>query len=691
MKIKSKYFDRELSWLSFNYRVLQEAKDKTVPLYDRIKFLAIYSSNLDEFFKVRIATLRSLLTLKQKSKKTLEFNPQELLKNILFTVKEHQDEFGRIFKNEILPELKDNKINLIDNKQLNISQSEYLNNYFEENIRQHIQPFLLVKNKIAPFLKNNNLYLVVVLNSKNKNEKDSKRLINKYAIVEIPAYYLPRFVEIPDNRDEKFIIFLDDIIRFKLASIFEGYKVIDCYSIKLTRDAELYIEDEFTGDLLTKILSSIKKRNTGLPSSFLYDESMPKRILKYLKETFHLNKDDLSEGGKYHNFSDFFAFPNPSGNRLIYPNQIPLRDIGLSKAKNIFNAITGKDYLFHFPYQSFDHVLEFINTAAEDPNVTTIKMTQYRVAKDSQVLRALIKAAKSAKNVIVFVEVKARFDEEANIFWGEEMKKMGIDVYYSLPGIKVHSKILMVTRKEGEELKNYCFLGTGNFNEKTAKIYSDIGLLTANNNLTDEVDEVFNFLIKRKTNSDFKYLLVAKFNMRKYFIQLIDNEISIAQNGGKGKIILKMNSLEDRKMIDKLYEASEAGVKVFLIIRGICCLIPGIKGMSKNIQVISIVDRYLEHARIFLFNNGGNPIIYCGSADWMRRNLSRRIEVVFPIYDDVLKNEIKGILNIQMNDNVKTRIIDKNQKNIYKKNESSLVRSQFAIYNYLDNRNLFRN
>ena len=268
---------------------------------------------------------------------------------------------------------------------------------------------------------------------------------------------------------------------------------------------------------------------------------------------------------------------------------------------------------------------------------------------------------------------------------------MGIDVYYSLPGIKVHSKILMVTRKEGEELKNYCFLGTGNFNEKTAKIYSDIGLLTANNNLTDEVDEVFNFLIKRKTNSNFKISLVAKFNMRKYFIQLIDNEISIAQNGGKGKIILKMNSLEDRKMIDKLYEASEAGVKVFLIIRGICCFNSWYKRYEQKHSVISIVDRYFEHARIFLFNNGGNPIIYCGSADWMRRNLSRRIEVVFPIYDDVLKNEIKGILNIQMNDNVKTRIIDKNQKNIYKKNESSLVRSQFAIYNYLDNRNLFRN
>ncbi|MEO8398646.1 MAG: polyphosphate kinase 1 [Ignavibacteriaceae bacterium] len=684
MKKTPKYFDRELSWLSFNYRVLQEAKDKSVPLYERIKFLAIYSSNLDEFFKVRVATLRSLLVLKQKSKEQLEFDPQKLLKEILSTVKKQQREFGEIFRNEIIPGLKKNKINLINSTQLNSEQLEYLDNYFEENIRQHIQPFLLIKNKIIPFLKNKNLYLIVVLSSKYQSGEESKRAVHKYALIEIPSSYLPRFIEIPNDGDEKYIIFLDDIIRSKLESIFEAYNVADCYSIKLTRDAELYIEDDFTGDLLTKILSGIKKRNTGLPSRFLYDENMPKRILKYLKGTFRLNKDDLSEGGKYHNFSDFFSFPNPVGSKLEYPKQPPLRDKELSKNINIFDAISIKDYLLHFPYQSFDHVLEFIKSASEDPNVTTIKMTQYRVAKDSEVLKALIKAAQSAKNVIVFVEVKARFDEEANISWGEEMKKKGIDVYYSLPGIKIHSKLLIVTRKEGEEYKNYCFFGTGNFNENTAKIYSDIGLLTANKNLTDEAEGVFNYLIKRKIDSE----LVARFNMREYFIQLIDNEISISKSGGKGKIILKMNSLEDRKMINKLYEASEMGVKIFIIVRGICCLIPGIKGLGKNIQVYSIIDKYLEHARIFLFNNSGNPLIYCGSADWMRRNLSNRIEVVFPVYDKLIKKEIEEILNIQMNDNVKARIIDKDQENNYKKNNGDEeIRSQFAMYDYFLKKN----
>ncbi|MCB9207501.1 MAG: polyphosphate kinase 1 [Ignavibacteriales bacterium] len=683
MKVKQKYFDRELSWLSFNYRVLQEAKDKTVPLYERIKFLAIYSSNLDEFFKVRVATLRSLLVLKQKSKEQLKFDPKELLKNILATVKQHQREFGEIFRNEIIPGLKENKINLIDNSQLNKNQSEYLDKFFEENIRQHIQPFLLIKNKITPFLKNKYLYFVVRLSNKNDSSALPKRIVYKYAIIEIPSNYLPRFIEIPNDGNEKFIIFLDDIIRYKLESIFEAYNVIDCYSIKLTRDAELYIEDEFSGDLVSKILAGIKKRNTGLPSRFLYDENMPKEILSYLKSSFRLNKEDLSEGGKYHNFSDFFSFPNPIEIELEYPKQVPLRNKELVKNKNIFEAISEKDYLLHFPYQSFDHVLEFVNSAAEDPDVTTIKMTQYRVAKDSRVLHALINAAQKAKNVIVFVEVKARFDEHANISWGEEMKKMGIDVYYSLPGFKVHSKLLMVTRNEEEQLRNYCFFGTGNFNENTAKIYSDIGLLTANKNLTDEVEKVFDFLIRGNSNVKFEHLLVAKFNMRKRFMELIDNEITIAKTGGKAKIILKMNSLEDKKMINKLYEASESGVKIYIILRGICCLIPGVKGMSKNIKVYSIIDKYLEHARIFLFNNAGSPITYCGSADWMRRNLSKRIEVVFPIYDEKMKKEIIEILEIQMKDNVKARIIDKKQINKYKKNnDNEIVRSQFATYDY---------
>jgi len=686
IKTIPKYFDRELSWLSFNYRVLQEAKDKSVPLFERIKFLAIFSSNLDEFFRVRVATLRSLLLLKKKSLEQLKFNPQELLKQIHSSVKLHQIEMGEIFRNQVIPGLNENNIFLLDNTQLNKKQSAFVNNYFEENIQHHIQPLLLIKNKITPFLKNKRLYIVVRLSSKSdkKNEKKTKRVVYKYALVEIPSDYLPRFVEIPSTDKKRYIIFLDDIIRYKMDKIFEAYKIVDCYSIKLTRDAELYIEDEFSGDLQSKILSGIKKRNTGIPSRFLFDEKMPKSLLSYLKEAFHLKKEDLYEGGRYHNFSDFFSFPTPSGNELEYPKQSPLRQKELNKQKSIFQAISEKDYYFYFPFHSFNHILEFINEAAEDPNVTTIKMTQYRVAKDSLILKALIKAAKSGKNVIVFVELKARFDEEANIAWSDEMQKAGVDIYYSIPGIKVHSKLLLVTRKEGEEYKNYSYLGTGNFNENTAKIYSDIGLLTSNKELTDELEHVFEFLVGRISDYNFEHLLVARFNMRKAFTRLIDKEISIAQGGGKGKIILKMNSLEDRKMIDKLYEASQKGVKIVLIIRGICCLIPGIKGMSENIHVYSIVDKYLEHARIFVFHNDGNPLIYSGSADWMRRNLSKRIEVIFPIYNNDIKNSILEILEIQMSDNVKSRVIDKRQINEYKKDNSAPeIRSQIALYDYL--------
>ncbi len=689
MKTKPKFFDRELSWLSFNYRVLQEAKDKSVPLFERIKFLAIYSNNLDEFFRVRVATLRSLLLLKKKSLEQLKFDPQDLLKKIHSTVKLHQIEMGEIFRSEIIPGLNENNIFLVDNTQLNKNQSKFVNNYFEENIRQHIQPLLLIKNKITPFLKNKRLYMVVRLSSKSKKKNETKRVVYKYALVEIPSDYLPRFVEIPSNDDKKNIIFLDDIIRYKIDKIFEAYNIVDCYSIKLTRDAELYIEDEYSGNLQSKILSGIKKRNTGLPSRFLFDENMPKGVLTYLKGAFQLKNEDLYEGGKYHNFSDFFSFPNSRGSELEYPKQIPIRQKELGQYENIFQAISKKDYCFYFPFHSFNHILQFINDAADDPNVTTIKMTQYRVAKDSKILKALIRAAKSGKNVIVFVELKARFDEEANIVWSEEMQKGGVDVYYSIPGIKVHSKLLMVTRKDGDEYKNYCYLGTGNFNENTAKIYSDIGLLTSNIELTDEVERVFEFLVGRNSNYNFEHLLVARFNMRKAFNQLIDREISIAQSGRKGMIILKMNSLEDRKMINKLYEASQKGVKIFLVIRGICCLIPGVKGMSENITVYSIIDKYLEHARIFVFNNDGDPLIYSGSADWMRRNLSKRIEVIFPIYDEGIKKDILKILEIQLADNVKSRVIDKWQRNEFKRNDSSAnIRSQLAMYDYFRDQNL---
>jgi len=678
--------NRDLSWLSFNYRVLQESKDPRVPLYERIKFLAIYSSNLDEFFRVRVAGIRSLLKISKRTQKELDFDPAALLKKISKEVNKQQQEFGLIFRESIIPELKQNNICLIDKNKTTDKQKEYISKYFKERIIPQIQPILLVKNKIVPFLRNRRLYLAVILKPKSSlgSQSAEKKTRNKYAIVEIPSNHLPRFLELPSDDKNRYIIFLDDIIRLHLKTIFLGYNIIDAYSIKLTRDAELYIDDEFSGNLLEKIKKSLLNRNIGAPSRFLYDESITKNFLKLLKETFKVDNDDLVPGSKYHNFSDFFSFPNPSGNNLFNEPLPTLRHTELDKYPNLFDAITKKDYIVHFPYQTYNYVLQFLDQAADDPNVSSIYITQYRVAKGSEVISALVKAVRHGKKVMVFVELKARFDEESNIHWAEEMKSQGINVLYSFPGLKVHSKLALVKRIENKQDKYYCYLATGNFNEKTAQLYSDIGLFTSDQRITKEVKMVFNHLNDVKIKPKFKHLLVAQFNMRKIFLRLIDNEIEFAKKGKKAKIILKMNSLEDSKMILKLYEASNAGVKIDLIIRGICCLVPDVNGFSKNINVISIVDRYLEHSRIFIFHNNGDHKIYAGSADWMKRNLSKRIEVIFPIYDENIKKEILDIIKIQFKDNVKARIVDRYDKNIYRKDRIiSLSQSQVETHKYL--------
>jgi len=677
---------RDLSWLSFNYRVLQEAKDPRVPLYERIKFLAIYSSNLDEFFRVRVAGIRSLLNIGKSAQKELDFFPAKLYKRISSEINRQQKEYGIIFREKLIPELKENHICLIDENDTTKEQREFISNYFNERIIPQIQPILLVKNKIVPFLRNKRLYLAVILKPKtsNSSKAEPKKTRNRYAIVEIPSNHIPRFIELPRKDKNTYVIFLDDIIRYHLKSIFLGYDIIDAYSIKLTRDAELYIEDEFSGNLLEKIQKSLLNRNIGAPSRFLYDERIPKHFLKLLKETFHIRNDDLVHGAKYHNFSDFFKFPSPMGNNLFNEPLPPLRHTQLDTFRFLFDAIDKRDYMVHFPYQTYDYVLQFLDQAADDPFVSSIFIIQYRVAEGSEVVNALVKAARRGKNVLVFVELKARFDEESNIQWAEEMKSQGIKVLYSFPGLKVHSKLALVKRKVGKHEKSYCYMATGNFNEKTAQLYSDIGLFTSDDKLTKEVKLVFDHLRNTHFKPKFKHLLVAQFNMRKTFLKLIDNEIELAKKGKKAKIIIKMNSLEDRKMILKLYEASNAGVKIELIIRGICCLVPGVNGLSKNINVISIVDRYLEHSRIFIFNDNGNPKVFAGSADWMKRNLSRRIEVIFPIYDKNIKKEILDIIKIQMEDNVKARIIDRYDKNNYRKNRIIRVnQSQVDTHRYL--------
>ena len=686
IKPEYKLFNRELSWLSFNQRVLQEAKDPNVPLYDRIKFIAIFSSNLDEFFRVRVASLRSLLILKKKTQKELKFDVAKLIDKIHKMVVIMQEEYGDIFTNSIKPDLNFNNIFLIDHTELNEQQRIYLEEIFNVQIVPHIMPMIIARKKITPFLRNQRLYLAVKLSSKkgDKEKKADKQKRFKYAIVEIPSNHIDRFIMLPKIGNNNYIIILDDLIRLFLPQIFYGYNIHESYSVKLTRDAELYIEDEFSGNLLEKIKKSLAKRSSGVPCRFLYDKAMPGGYLKFLKEALRLTDEDLYPGARFHNFSDFFNFPNPGIKELTYPELPPLKCRDLDKYPNIFQAAKHKDFLLYFPYHSYDYIVDAINTAARDPHVKSIKITQYRVAKDSRIVNALIKAAHRGKKVTAFVEIKARFDEEINIKSAEDMQKAGVKVLYSLPGLKVHSKMALITREEDGLLENYAYLSTGNFNEKTALIYTDFGFFTTDQRLTFEVEKVFEYLEGETNGYIFQHLLIAQLGMRKAFMSLVENEIKNAIEGKRAEITIKLNSLEDERMIFKLYEASNAGVKINIICRGICCLIPGVQGMSENIKIISIVDRFLEHGRVYVFYNDGDEKMYLSSADWMKRNLSRRVETAFPIYDKELQKMIKDIISIQMHDNVKARIIDEKQTNEFQLNGSGMThRSQMEIYDYL--------
>jgi polyphosphate kinase len=682
---KYKYFDRELSWLSFNHRVLQEAKDPSVPLHEKIKFMAIFSSNLDEFFRVRVASLRSLLSLKEKVQKDLKINPRTLLNQIQTTVDQHQKDLGNIFRNSVIPELEKNNIFLQDGSEFDEKQMDYAHDYFRYEVLPYLRPSLLVRNKITVFLQNKVLYFVVRLISKNNKKKSQQKAVrSSYAIVEIPTMHLPRYIRIPSGNEKSTFIILDDLMRLFLNDIFPGYIVKDVYSVKLTRDAQMYIDDEFSGNLLEKIKRGITQRKTGVPSRFLYDENMPVNFLGFIRDTFTLQKEDLIAGGRYHNFSDFISFPR-LGSIALQDKKLPAIKIpAVDKASTIFSILSKNEILTFYPYHSFEYVIRFIKEAADDPSVIDISITLYRGAPDSQVIRQLIRAANAGKSITVFVELKARFDEESNIIWAQVFEQKGIHVLYSIPGLKVHSKLCLISRKENNRVKRYAYMATGNFNEKTAKIYSDFGFFTGDGKLTKEVKMIFDHLNNFNGNKNFRHLFVAPFTMRENFYNLIDQEIANAAKGKAASIDIKLNSLEDKKIIRKLYEASNAGVKIRIIVRGICCLIPGIKNMSENIQVISIIDRYLEHARMYIFHNGGQTKIFLASADWMKRNLSRRIEVAFPIYSKHLQTRLIHIFNIQWQDNAKARIIDSKQQNHYKeRTEEILYRSQYETYEFL--------
>ena len=673
------FIHRDISWLSFNYRVLQEAKDNTVPLLERLKFLAIYSSNLDEFFRIRVANLRNLKKVGKKTKAALDFDPTELLKEVRRIVNRHQEEVSNIFQNEIVPELARNNINILRRLDLNHEQQDFVENYFHDNLLPFVMPVLLVKRRIRPFLANAHLYLAVHLRLRKKPLSDSQ-----YALVKIPSDQLPRFVELPSAPNRHDIILLDDIVRHSVSWLFPGFDIQDTYSIKLTRDAELYIEDEFSGDLVEKIKNSLKKRQVGPASRFVYDREMPGHLLEYLQDTFDLGKYDVLPEGRYHNNFDFFKFPDLGMPHLHNKPLPPLPHPLMHDAENPFSIISKKDQMVHVPYQSYDAVINFFERAAADPQVTHIKVIQYRVARHSRIMQALMRAVQNGKQVSVFVEIKARFDEAANLEWGEKLDKAGVRVYYSFPGVKVHSKLALIRRVESDKPRLYAYLGTGNFHEVTAKIYCDMGLFTADTRLTSEVSKVFTYLENIKPpREEFHHLLVGKFNLRSGLYQAIEAEVDAAKKGLPCGMIIKLNSLEDKEIITKLYEASNAGVPIKLIIRGICCLVPGVKGMSENIEVISIVDRFLEHARVLIFHAGGEKKIYLSSADWMNRNLSYRIETTFPVYDPDLKQEILDIIELQLQDNVKSRNIDAKDKNEYRRTKTDIpVRSQLESYFY---------
>ena len=673
------YINRDISWLSFNYRVLQEAKDQSVPLFERLKFLAIYSSNLDEFFRVRVANHRNLLRAGKKTRKELGFEPEEVLLQILNVVNTQQEEFSRIFLEEVVPDLRKNGINLIRRKKMTGEQIEYVESYFDEYLLPFVQPVLLKGKKIKPFLNNAALYLALEM-----VDQDSSK--TNYAIVKIPSDHIPRFLELPKSKkSRRDIIMLDDVVRHSIDLIFPGYDIIDSYSIKLTRDAELYIDDEFSGDLMGKIKRSLNKRNVGPASRLVYDREMPEKFLKFLMEVFDLDKYDLLPEGRYHNNSDFFKFPHYGMDHHEDPPLPPLPIEPLEKASSIFDKIEEQDWLIHVPYHSYESVIKFFEDASIDPEVTHIKIIQYRVARVSRIMNAIMRAVQNGKQVSAFIEVKARFDEEANLIWGERLEKAGVTVNYSMPGLKVHSKTAIVRKIVNGIPKFYAYLSTGNFHEGTAKIYSDIGIFTADNRLTSEATRVLSYLeTKHLPSKPFKHLLVGQFNLKESLLDLIQNEIRNQEAGKEAEIILKMNSIEETRMIEALYLASQKGVKVKMIIRGICSLVPGIEEVSDNIEAISIVDRFLEHARIFIFHNGGDRKIYLSSADWMSRNLHRRIETVFPVYDEKIKKIIMDLINIQLNDNVKARVIDYKSHNAYKKTSNDLaLRSQVETYYYI--------
>jgi polyphosphate kinase len=681
-KKKAPFLNREISWLYFNERVLQEAADETVPLIERIKFLSIFSSNLEEFYRVRVATLSRLSNLNDKAKALLGFNPKKVLNEIKNIVVKQERKFEQLFKATLINELAQNRIFILNETQLNVSRGEFVRNHFRDRILSNLVPIMIDPARPFPELKDRYLYFFVRLSRKSSDKH------KKYALIELPND-LPRFLVLPETNGLKFIILAEDIIKYCLDDIFYvfNYDILEAFSIQLTRDAELDIDKNVSDKFVEELKASLDKRKKGKPMRLLYDVEMPFDMLSVLISKMKIDAENLIPGNQYHRFGDFIAFPNVGSPELEYKPNVPLKVHGLHRTESIFNKLQERDYVINLPYQSFDYIILFLREAAIDPKVTEINITLYRLAQNSRVINALINAVKNGKKVNCLVELKARFDESANIFWTNRLQEEGVNVNYGLTDYKVHSKICLVKRMEKGRAVYYANLATGNFNEKTAKLYCDHSIFTAKKEITTDLIKLFKALNKKTVIKGFKHLIVSPLESRTKFFLAVDREIKNARQGKPAYMILKVNSLADEGIVSKLYEASNAGVKIKLIVRGICSLVPGIKDFSENITVISIVDKFLEHARVFIFGNNGKEEMYLSSADLMTRNFEHRVEVGFPVLDEDVKQEIRDIIDFQLQDNVKARDITRLNNNKYHKNNLKVkIRAQVQTYNYLKNK-----
>lgn len=673
--------NREVSWLSFNDRVLQEAEDPANPLLERLRFLGIYSNNRDEFFRVRIATLKRMTKLGKKAQELLGGNPKSILDQLQKRVIASSLRFDRIYT-ELLHALEKKRIHIIDQKQLTIEQGEWVTNFFRERVMPSLFPIMLDSAPSFPYLKDKSIYFAIKMERRERTKKP------RYGLIEVPTDNLSRFVVLPPKGANQYVMLLDDVIRHCLHDIFPVYEYsrISAYTIKLTRDAELDIDNDISKSFIEKISGSLKKRKRGTPVRFLYDKAMPPDMLRFLRKKLKVIKqDNIIPGSRYHNFKDFINFPTLGHRELAWPNQPPIPHPAFTVGESMFSIIRNRDIMLHFPYHSFHHIIDLLREASVDPKVKKIQITIYRIARNSNIANALINALKNGKEVVVVMELQARFDEENNITWANRLQEEGAKVIFGVPGIKVHSKLFLISRKEEGQTIDYAHVGSGNLNEATAKIYTDKTLLTTDRRITDEVQEVFNFYNDNLKPGNYKNLAVAPFNMRKKFTHLIQKEIDNAKEGKPAWMIIKLNNLVDREMILKLYEASRAGVKIKLLVRGTCSLVPKVKGYSENIDALSIVGRYLEHTRVFIFCNGGDEKYFISSADWMSRNLDHRSEVAVPIYDTESQQEMKHIINLQLRDNCKARIIGGSQENSYRKaGLHKSLNSQVEIRLYLE-------